>query len=373
MIHRPAFQQSTHTASSRSLPAPQPARLRHLAGEAARYYRQIGTRRDSLKFRWLSREWRLSLSPLTAPALVVMDELRADWGGSPLRIRLDTSLLAAAHGHLLGERYSGEAAGEILAVLTEAALEQVFNLIEQVTRKRFSLVSAVRAVAPEPQPEAIASATATVHGYLLQLADGEATYRVELWLDALGLGFMANALRSWPASEPVSGAWSMLPAPVYFCAGWTIVPLSSLRNLARHDVVLLDECLVGSEADRLMLRIGDQWAAEAEIDGTRVHVTGGLERIMDEFEEQQSEEFDGNGGSVSVDDLPVRLQFDLGERMLTLAELQSVAPGYVFELGRELRRAVTIRANGRAVGDGELVEIDGQVGVLIRQLLPPSA
>lgn len=371
MIPRQVFQQGAQPAILRSAPAMQPAHLRRISAEAARYYRQIGTRRDPLHFTWLGRKWQLSLSLLTAPAQTVMDELRADWGGSPLRIRLDTSLLAAAHGHLLGERYAGDAGGEMLAVLTEAALEQVFDLFEQATRKRFSLVSAMRSVESGALPEAIASPA--VHGYMLQLADGEATYRVELWLDALGLGFMANALRSWPTADPIAAAWQRLPVPVYFCVGWTILPLSSLRSLARHDVVLLDECLASGGMDRLMVRISDRWAVDAQIEGMQVHVTREPERIMDEFEEEQGDDFDENGVSASLDDLPVRLQFDLGERTLPLAELQTVGPGFVFELGRELRRAVTIRANGRAIGDGELVEVDGQVGVLIRQLLPPAA
>ncbi len=371
MIPRPVFLQDAQPAAPRLAFATQPARLRRIAAEAARYYRQIGTRRDPLQFTWLGRTWQLSLSLLTGPAEIAMDELHADWGGSPLRIRLDTSLLAAAHGHLLGGRYAGDADGETLAVLTEAALEPVFDLVEQATRKRFSLISAMRAVAPDALPEAVGKPA--VHGYMLQLADGETTYRLELWLDALGLGFMANALRSWPAADPDAAVWSMLPVPVYFCVGWTILPLSSVRSLARHDVVLLDECLAWGGMDRLMVRISDHWAVEAQIEGMRVRVTTEPERIMDEFEEEQGDDFDDNRGGARLDDLPVRLQFDLGERTLPLAELQTVGPGFVFELGRELRRAVTIRANGRAIGDGELVEVDGQVGVLIRQLLPSAA
>lgn len=66
-----------------------------------------------------------------------------------------------------------------------------------------------------------------------------------------------------------------------------------------------------------------------------------------------------------VDDIRIRVSFDLGERSLTLAELKLLGPGYVFELGRDLRRSVSIRANGKVIGEGELVDIEGQTGVSV--------
>jgi type III secretion protein Q len=50
-----------------------------------------------------------------------------------------------------------------------------------------------------------------------------------------------------------------------------------------------------------------------------------------------------------------------------------LGPGHVFDLGRELRRAVIIRANGKVIGEGELVDIDGQVGVAVLSLTPPAS
>lgn len=66
-----------------------------------------------------------------------------------------------------------------------------------------------------------------------------------------------------------------------------------------------------------------------------------------------------------VSELPIKLTFDLGERVLLLSELQLVAPGYVFDLGHDLRQCVTIRANGMRIGEGELVDIEGRTGVAV--------
>ena len=68
---------------------------------------------------------------------------------------------------------------------------------------------------------------------------------------------------------------------------------------------------------------------------------------------------DGEGQEARVDFglVPVRLDFDLGERLITLDRLRTLAPGEVFELDRPVvDGCVRIRANGMDVGLGELVE-----------------
>ena len=69
-----------------------------------------------------------------------------------------------------------------------------------------------------------------------------------------------------------------------------------------------------------------------------------------------------------VDELPVRLVFDIGTKDLTIGELRALAPGFAFDLDRDLTSPVTIRVNGRAIGSGELVEVDSRLGVRITDL-----
>ena len=64
-----------------------------------------------------------------------------------------------------------------------------------------------------------------------------------------------------------------------------------------------------------------------------------------------------------ADDLPIRLVFIAGELDVALRELRRIAPGYVFELRQPVDRHVEVRANGKTIGTGELVEVDGRVGV----------
>lgn len=69
-----------------------------------------------------------------------------------------------------------------------------------------------------------------------------------------------------------------------------------------------------------------------------------------------------------VDGLPVHLRFEVGEKRIPVDELQQLQAGYTFELETALEEPVTIRANGKSVGKGELVKIGERVGVRVTQL-----
>src|SRR5690606_9879831 len=62
--------------------------------------------------------------------------------------------------------------------------------------------------------------------------------------------------------------------------------------------------------------------------------------------------------------LPVEVAFEIGRMQLPLGKLAELQPGYVFPVPAQLEGAnVTIRANGEAVGQGELVSVGDTLGV----------
>ena len=75
---------------------------------------------------------------------------------------------------------------------------------------------------------------------------------------------------------------------------------------------------------------------------------------------------------VSLESLPVRLSFDLGEVTLTLAQVHALQVGQALTLDHPLQGAVRIRANGALIGEGDLVEVDGHIGVSIARILGSS-
>jgi type III secretion protein Q len=77
------------------------------------------------------------------------------------------------------------------------------------------------------------------------------------------------------------------------------------------------------------------------------------------------------GAVVALDSIPVTLDFDVGTLAVPLATLAAIKPGYVFELPTRLEEArVVIRANGTAIGRGELVAVGETLGVQLLSIDP---
>jgi type III secretion system YscQ/HrcQ family protein len=64
-------------------------------------------------------------------------------------------------------------------------------------------------------------------------------------------------------------------------------------------------------------------------------------------------------------DVPVHLVAVLGKKTLSIKEILSLKKGQVLELNRFPNEAVDLVANGKLMAKGELVEIDGKLGVRI--------
>lgn len=70
-----------------------------------------------------------------------------------------------------------------------------------------------------------------------------------------------------------------------------------------------------------------------------------------------------------LDDLPVRLVFEVGRLELSLGEIRRLAPGTVLPLARPIEGALDIVANGRRIGRGTIVKIGDSIGVRVMRLL----
>lgn len=69
-----------------------------------------------------------------------------------------------------------------------------------------------------------------------------------------------------------------------------------------------------------------------------------------------------------IENLEITLDFDLGHLSLSVAEIKKLQPGYIFSVGRPLDKAVYISSNGKRLARGELVDIDGNVGVRVKKI-----
>ncbi len=69
--------------------------------------------------------------------------------------------------------------------------------------------------------------------------------------------------------------------------------------------------------------------------------------------------------SRDLEDIQINLTFEAGKKSIPLKDLQSLKAGFTFELENSANQPITIRANGRAIGTGELLKIGDRIGVRV--------
>jgi type III secretion protein Q len=302
-------------------------------------------RRAPVAADWLGRDWLFDVGPArtSAPSECFVE---CDWGGARVFIGIERrSLDALAMLAMPGTAPADWPTAVLLAAL-EFAAQGLASEVEAATRKSLRIV----AVGGRPH-------IAALEAYAWQAMSSEHSLGGELLVDATAGRFLASALRDHP-TVPTETDWGALPMRARLVVGWVDLSAAALRGLARRDVVLLDECLV-SGGDRLMVLLGPRLGVPCGLEGRALQVLEGVQEIMADVDDSVAE------ASGLIDDVPVRLTFDLGEREISLGDLRTLQPGYLFNLGRDPRSTVSIRVNGRLIGDGELVDIEGRVGVSV--------
>lgn len=214
---------------------------------------------------------------------------------------------------------------------------------------------------------------------LYEPAEGaEPHYRSgDLRLPAAWLSRLAGRAEPLDPERPLPdlARWSGLPATVAIACPGPRLGRGDWDSLRPGDVIVLGP---RSRPPPLQARAnGRRWPLAANHDGCRI--SGAMQSTptlleslrMNEHEDgpaasaaaTDAESADG-GGEAATRALPVLVEFELGRLEMTLGELAGLQPGYVFPLPAFVEGAnVTIRANGRACGRGELVAVGDTLGV----------
>jgi type III secretion protein Q len=154
----------------------------------------------------------------------------------------------------------------------------------------------------------------------------------------------AAALRALRGPAPGDAAAAVrLPASIR--SGRCPLLPGELAALAPGDVVLLDA--PGDPPDALVLPGGARITGRLEEPGFHVHEVTVMERSSE---------------------LPVVLEVELARVVVPLAELARLEPGAAIPLGIDRRGVVTLRIGERPVARGELVDVDGAIGVRVLSL-----
>lgn len=174
---------------------------------------------------------------------------------------------------------------------------------------------------------------------------------VEVFLPA---SLLQRARKSQANVQPAS-----VPAvwPLLLTGGYADLSAAELSGLELGDILLY-----GDSRQLLLPRTAGRAESGWRIlrDGERMSVEEYFERnpLM---ENQES----GAGMKPDLSSLPVRVHVVLSQLDMTLAELDRLTPGAIVEIQREKNAPVQLAVNGKIAGAGELVEVEGRLGVRI--------
>ena len=94
--------------------------------------------------------------------------------------------------------------------------------------------------------------------------------------------------------------------------------------------------------------------------------------ILEDFDAAPEREAPGAGTPEeleAVHDVPVKVQAVLGRTRMPVGELLQLGPGHVLELDRRVGEPVDIFVNDRLIARGEVVLIDGALGVTLTEIV----
>ena len=192
----------------------------------------------------------------------------------------------------------------------------------------------------------------------------------QLCTDLGGLQTLAGILAARPV-RPLDSAWGSLRIPAVLELGWVDMTWRTIAQLRCQDIVLPDGWWCPPGESKACLRLSSRCGIGAQCqEGSIKTITGVIEMKQDSM--ASADAFQQTGTVLDVQelaDVPVRITFDLGECTLPLCELSSLAAGYQFDLALPPQRTVNLRVNGARIGEGELIDIDGRIGVAITRLL----
>ncbi|MDR2051343.1 MAG: type III secretion system cytoplasmic ring protein SctQ [Deltaproteobacteria bacterium] len=205
-------------------------------------------------------------------------------------------------------------------------------------------------------------------------------------LSTATLALLGDLGKTLPRRPPAD--ISALPLSLSLCAGKESFPLSLLRAAEPGDVLLF-AVPAGGTYIPLTLELNNHALWTAALTDGAVTLKSALagpppqELIMSSTPEDKSsapsrqvkaeapEETPGSGLSeAEIDALELTLSLELAEIRLSLGELAALAPGQTLETTASPEAPITIKANGKPVGKGRLVEVGDRLGVLVSSLSP---
>ena len=269
------------------------------------------------------------------------------WGEHRLAVHCPAELIRDALGALDPDLAGLDALPPDLAgLLLETAAIDLIARWEAASGRAVTVLDAVRDASPPGEGLAMA----------IGVDGGAVQCRVHLGCTPA----QADAvLASWPLQPR---RIDDTPLPAVLRLGTTRLSSAVLASLRPGDTVLLEQqasvLVIAGKWVAAVQGAGSQWTLTQPPSAEPDHRQGGW---------AMAEPNEDAASAASLDELPVTLTFEVGRLTVELGELRRFGPGSVIELANR-QPLVEIAAHGRRIGEGELVELDGAVGVKITRL-----
>jgi type III secretion protein Q len=295
-----------------------------------------------LVFRTKQRNLQVKLEPF---ASAVPDNLIfvLDVNGHELVVSAPAAPLIQLNSELVGIDVA-DVPPDLLAALVEACLDPLCGLLQKAGIKL-----AVKGINR-------ASASAPGIRWLLSGDDGAPLVAGQFWGDLPALEFLLQIWRQ----APLVPLRNLAELPVYMSleCGRLTLAANELSQLESGDL-LLAELISRRTEGEVRLQINQETFALASWKNQLVTIN----RMSTEPPAPANP-----NQATTVETIPVRLSFSLGDTSLTVRELGAIQPGYVFELPNPGNGQVSIYANGKLFGVGEIVELGERLGVRILEI-----
>ncbi len=208
-------------------------------------------------------------------------------------------------------------------------------------------------------------------------------------------GYLATTSQhhDWIKNIPLNphNALHKITMPIMLEAGRTRLLSKQVKKLSIQDIVFFEKNW-HDEATQFLIKLSDSMMFTASLDNTTVTIIQQVECPMsddlndfdeddddldlddmddmddDEHDEDEDNQLSSTNSATDTNNIPIELTFDVGKQTILLGQVSQLAPGFTFELNRDLNNPVLIHANGKLLAEGELINVNGQLGARITKM-----
>lgn len=267
--------------------------------------------------------------------------------GVPASVWLTSWPMAKRMNDYLGGKKLEDIPLDLRAELVETALKPLLSALMFHTNSNVRVLNFLNLKPTETNPFSL--------GIMLRDNANHQEARMILLMHDKLFPVMRKLLAYWP--DKPADFWYRQPTHTWVEAGKLSLTMQELSQLQPSDILLMEHA---GEANSACLRLRSDQFFYASINNNQLTIESGIQNMSDEINEEVIN---------SIEEVPVRITFDLGDMVMPFKEIQSLNKGCVIDLNKPVSNAVTIRSLNKVIGTGELVDIDGHIGVRIINLL----